>query len=427
MALFRIVSALRRVALLLTLLVLVGPASAGAVVRLVPVGTFSAPVYVTAPAGDVQRVFVVERGGTIRVVRGGATLDAPFMDLGGLPTDGERGLLSMAFPPDYSSSGLFYIDFTAANGDLVVQERRRDPANPDRSDPTFARTLIRIPHDQQSNHNGGQLQFGPDGLLYASTGDGGSGGDPAGNGQNLDSTTPAVIGGVNHDPRLGKLLRLDPAGGVPASNPFPAPASDVWAYGLRNPWRFSFDRATGDLIVADVGQGAFEEVDLAPASAGGGRGLNFGWNHFEGLHTFPDGAPASPAANPAFTFPVIEESHADGWCAITGGYVVRDPALAELVGQYVFGDFCKGDLYAAALGVTAPQPIGLTVPSLTSFGEDGCGRVYAVSSDGPVYRLASTGDCAAPGPPAGLVRWRGRTAGVAARSLSRDGRSAARR
>ncbi|HEX2104809.1 MAG TPA: PQQ-dependent sugar dehydrogenase [Solirubrobacteraceae bacterium] len=365
-------------------------------VRLVPVGTFDAPTYLTAPPGDTSRVFVVERGGTIRVVRDGAVLPAPFLDLRPLPTDGERGLLSMAFAPDYAASGLFYVYFTApGTGAITVQERRRDATDPDRADGSFARTLLAIPHDRQSNHNGGQLQFGPDGKLYAATGDGGSAGDPAGNGQNLTSRTPAVVNGVNHDPLLGKLLRLEPSGGPAAGNPFPAPAAEVWAYGLRNPWRFSFDRVTGDLIIADVGQGSYEEVDVAPAAAGGGRGANFGWNRFEGLHTFPAGTPAGPEAG--ITFPIIEHSHAAGWCSITGGYVVRDPALPELLGQYVYGDLCKRELHAASLGVSAPRSLGLTVPRLVSFGEDGCGRVYAVSIDGPVYRLASTGACAVAG------------------------------
>jgi glucose/arabinose dehydrogenase len=249
------------------LAVAVLPAAAQAQVRLVPVGTFASPMYVPAPPGDAHRVFVVERGGTVRVVRDGVVLPGAFLDLGALPVDGERGLLSMAFPPDYATSGLFYVDFTApGTGALTIQERRRDPANPDRADPAFARTLITIPRDQQSNHNGGQLQFGPNGMLHASTGDDGSGGDPAGNGQNLTSNMPAVVGAVNHDPRLGKLLRLDPATGPPATNPFPAPARDVWAYGLRNPWRFSFDRATGDLVIGDVGQNAFEEIDVARAA-----------------------------------------------------------------------------------------------------------------------------------------------------------------
>jgi glucose/arabinose dehydrogenase len=353
---------------------------------------------VTAPPGDTQRIFVVERRGTVRVVRGGATLATPFLDLGALPTDGRCGLLSMAFAPGYATSGLFYVYLTApATGALTIEERRRDPADPDRADPSYARTLLSIPHDQRNNHNGGQLQFGPDGMLYAGTGDGGAGGDPAGNGQSLTSRTPAVVGGVNRDPLLGKLLRLDPAGGPAASNPFPAPAREVWAYGLRNPWRFSFDSATGDLVVADVGQSRFEEVDVARPTAGGGRGANFCWNALEGLHTYPGGAPVNTAASPGFAFPVIEVSHADGWCSITGGYVLRDPALPELAGQYVFGEFCRGELFAAVLGVTPPRSLGPTVPRLSSFGVDGCGRVYAVSLNGPVYRLASTGACVAGG------------------------------
>jgi len=378
---------------IIAVLVAVGTAeSASGQVGLVAVGTFNAPTYVTAPPGDTSRLFVVERGGTIRIVRDGAVLPAPFLDLGPLPTDGERGLLSVAFPPDYAASGLFYVYFTApGTGAITVQERRRDATDPDRADGSFARTLLTVPHDRQSNHNGGQLQFGPDDKLYAATGDGGSAGDPAGNAQNLTSRAPAVVNGVNHDPLLGKLLRLEPSGGPAAGNPFPAPAGEVWAYGLRNPWRFSFDRATGDLVIADVGQGSYEEVDVAPAAAGGGRGANFGWNRFEGLHTFPAGTPAAPEAG--ISFPIIEHSHAAGWCSITGGYVVRDPALPELLGQYVYGDLCRGELHAAALGASAPRSLGLTVPRLVSFGEDGCGRVYAVSIDGPVYRLAATGAC----------------------------------
>jgi glucose/arabinose dehydrogenase len=298
----------------------------------------------------------------------------------------------MAFPPDYATSGLFYVDFTApGTGALTVQERRRDPADPDRADPAFARTLISIPHDQQSNHNGGQLQFGPDGMLYASTGDGGSGGDPAGNGQNLTSSTPAVVGAVNHDPRLGKLLRLDPAGGPPASNPFPAPARDVWAYGLRNPWRFSFDRATGDLVIGDVGQGAFEEVDLARAAAGGGRGANFGWNRFEGLHAFAGGAAVDPASEPGFAFPVIEEGHAAGWCAITGGYVVRDRAVPSLYGRYVYGDFCRDEIRSVKLSrtghATRDRKTALAANHTVSFGQDSAGHVYVVSYSGRVSRI----------------------------------------
>ena len=391
--------------LLLSALGLAGPATAGAAVRLVAVGTFASPMFVTAPPGDAHRVFVVERGGTVRIVRDGVTLPTPFLDLGALPTDGERGLLSMAFSPSYMRTGLFYVFFTPRSGALTIEERRRDPLRPNRADPGYARTVLSIRHDQRNAHNAGQLQFGPDGMLYASTGDGGGAGDPAGNGQNLTSRTPPVVRGTNHDPLLGKILRLDPASGAPPSNPFPSPARQVWAYGLRNPWRFSFDSATGDLVIADVGQGGFEEVDVARAAAGGGRGFNFGWNRFEGRHTFPGGALVNPESQPGFRFPVIERSHAAGWCAITGGYVVRDPTLPELAGQYVFGDFCRGELTSAVLGVTPPRSLGLTVPQLDSFGVDGLRRVYAVSLDGPIYRLVSTGTVAtAPGQGARAAR-----------------------
>jgi glucose/arabinose dehydrogenase len=385
-----IASAMRRgLALVLALSALAPVATARAApVRLVPVGTFSSPVYVTAPPGDTRRIFVVQQGGTIVVVHDGVT--STFADLTArVLTGGERGLLSMAFAPDYAGSGLFYVDYTARTptGRLTIEEHRVDPANPNRADPAYARVLATVPHDRHANHNGGQLQFGRDGLLYASTGDGGGAGDPAGNGQNLTSSTPPVVNLTNHDPHLGKILRLNPRAA--------APAVQIFAYGLRNPWRFSFDRATGDLIIADVGQGAFEEVDFARAP-GDGLGANYGWSLFEGLHTFPGGLPAGAATGTVL--PVIEKSHADGWCAITGGYVVRDPALPELAGTYVYSDLCKGRIFGAELPGGRGVDLGLpTVASPTSFGEDGCGRVYVASLNGLVFRLASGGGCGPPG------------------------------
>jgi hypothetical protein len=247
--------------------------------------------------------------------------------------------------------------------------------------------LVAIPHDQQANHNGGQLQFGPDGQLYAGTGDGGSAGDPSGNAQTTTPGPPSIMNGVNHDYRLGKLLRVDRVNG----------GASVFAYGLRNPWRFSFDRATGDLIIGDVGQDRYEEVDFAPAP-GNGAGANYGWNDYEGLHTYPGNAPAGNP--PGITLPVFEYSHSDG-CSITGGYVVRDPALPELAGAYLYGDNCSGVISGATLPGGAPHALGFNVPSVSSFGEDGCGRVYVASLNGPVYRFASSGACvaAAPGGP----------------------------
>jgi glucose/arabinose dehydrogenase len=354
------------------------PAARAAPVTLAQIGSFNSPVYVTSPPGD-PRLFVVEQVGTVRIVRDGTTLPTPFLNVRPLITSGgEQGLLSIAFPSDYATSGLFYAYYTSGDGNVVVAEFARS-SDPDVADSTPRRTLFSIPHQEFANHNGGQLQFGPDGLLYAGTGDGGGGGDPHGNAQNPAS-------------RLGKLLRIDArqAGTQPEN----------FALGLRNPWRFSFDRQTGDLAIADVGQDTIEEVDFA-AAPGRGQGANYGWNRFEGNNQFSGSGDRS-----GLTFPVLTHTHADGWCSITGGYVVRDPSLPELAGRYVYGDYCKGDLYAAnlAAGGGDDAPLGLHVASLTSFGEDACGRVYAASGNGPVYRLTSGGaDCAAPAgtPPGG--------------------------
>src|SRR3954468_5119070 len=364
-----------RRALVLAVVLLALPADARAAVSLAQIGSFASPVYLTSPPGD-PRLFVVEQGGTVRLIRDGAVRPAPFLDVTSrITSGGERGLLSIAFPPDYASSGLFYAYFTNANGDIQVDELARSAGNPDVAEAGPRRTLFTIPHPGQANHNGGQLQFGPDGLLYAGTGDGGGAGDPNGNAQNPAS-------------RLGKLLRIDArqAGAEPA----------VFALGLRNPWRFSFDRQTGDLTIGDVGQNTIEEVDFAPAP-GRGQGANYGWNRFEGNNQFSGSGDRS-----GLTFPILTHTHADGWCSITGGYVVRDPLLPELAGRYVYGDYCKGDLYAANLAAGGDdRPLGLNTPSLTSFGEDVCGHVFALSGNGPVYRLSSGGGAECGGAPAG--------------------------
>jgi glucose/arabinose dehydrogenase len=381
------IRAVHRAPLLALLVLALAPAAASraATVTLAKVGDFSSPVYVTAPPGDTSRVFVVERGGTIKVVDNGAV--STFADLTDRVLAGdERGLLSMAFPPDYATSGLFYVYYTAKSplGQVTIEEHRVDPANRNRADAAYARVLVAIPHDQQDNHNGGQLQFGPDGQLYAGTGDGGSAGDPSGNAQTTTPGPPSIdtVNNVNHDYRLGKLLRIDRANG----------GASVFAYGLRNPWRFSFDRATGDLIIGDVGQDRYEEVDFGPAP-GDGAGANYGWNDYEGLHTYPGNAPAGNP--PGITLPVLEYPHSDG-CSITGGYVVRDPALPELAGTYLYGDNCSGVISGATLPGGAPHALGFNVPSVSSFGEDGCGRVYVASLNGPVYRFASSGTCVTP-------------------------------
>jgi glucose/arabinose dehydrogenase len=349
-------------------------------VRLVRIGTFNAPVFVTAPRGDRRVQFVVEQGGRIMVVRSGRKLATPFLDISGQVTSGgEQGLLSMAFAPDYASSGRFYVYFTDNGGDQRVVEYRR--ASADRADPGSARLVLEMA-DSESNHNGGLLLFGPGGHLYIGTGDGGGAGDrhgSRGNAQNLGSL-------------LGKILRIDPrpSGGraysVPRSNPFVGRSNvrgEIYAYGLRNPWRFSFDRRTGDLSIGDVGQGDVEEIDFVRS----GRGKNFGWRPFEGRRRYTPGESASGHVRP-----VMQRFHDDGYCSITGGVVVRDRGVPGLYGRYVFGDFCVGRIESAKLGpgrATRQRRTRLRVPMLSSFGEDARGRVYATSLDGPVFRIAA--------------------------------------
>jgi glucose/arabinose dehydrogenase len=380
------------------LAMLTGATSARAGVQLVQVGDFAAPTFVTAPPGDASRVFVVERAGTVRVVENGATLPTPFLDLGANATStvGERGLLSMAFAADYATSGRFWIFFTnGADGSVRVEEGMRDPANPDRALPARVATLT-IPHALQANHNGGQLAVGPDGALYVGLGDGGGRDDPYSNGQNL--TARDETGSTGQHTLLGKILRIapNPAGGyaIPAGNPFAPPAGEVWALGLRNPYRFAFDRASGAMVIADVGQEKVEEVDVIPSGA---AGLNFGWSYREGNVPGPRQAPAGFTA----TEPVLAFPRSTGFCSIIGGAVVRDPALPDLAGRYVFGDYCLGKIWSASLEAGQPSAADLglpAVPNLSSFGEDACGRVYVASLDGPVYRLAEGGECVLAGP-----------------------------
>ena len=369
--------------------------------RLVSVGSFASPTYVTSPPGDASRLLVVQKGGTVRLVRDGALQSAPFLTVAGVHNSGEQGLLSIALAPDYATSGRLYAysndatscDASGANCDVRVDEYRSGGAGANAVDPATRRLVLRIDHKKYPNHDGGQLQFGPDGFLYAGFGDGGSGGDPDGNGQNRD-----VL--------LGKLVRIDPrAAGVagytsPPSNPFVGPAigaDEVWAYGLRNPWRFSFDRLTGDLVIADVGQNEHEEVDFQPAGFGGGA--NYGWNLYEGTARFSD--PNGPQPSD-YVPPVLTYDHVGANCAITGGYVVRDTALPELAGRYLYADECAGVMHSVVVGpgrASNDAAVGdpangaappLTVDQLDSFGEDAACRLYVVSLSGPVYRLTST-------------------------------------
>ena len=360
------------------------PAAADGV-KLVGIGTFDSPVHVAAPPADTRRIFVVEQDGTIRVVTGGKRIARPFLDVRSkVISGGEQGLLSVAFAPDYARTRRFYVNYTNKGGSQSVVEYRRSKSSGDRADASSARLVLRY-DGLEANHNGGLLAFGPDKMMYIGTGDGGGGDDQhgaRGNAQDLGSI-------------LGKLLRIDPrrtgrrAYRVPPSNPFTGRSGarpEIYSYGLRNPWRFSFDRSTGDLTIADVGQNAIEEVDFA--TKGAARGANYGWRPFEGTRrNFQEPAPDAVA-------PVIELSHDDGNCSITGGHVVRDRGVPALLGRYVYGDLCAGRLRSAKLSTGSAQGDGAIpglpkVEQLSSFGEDARGRVYVVSLNGPVYRFAA--------------------------------------
>ena len=338
---------------------LLAAAPASAAPQLVEIGRFNAPVHVASPPND-PRVFVVEQGGLVKIAGGGIFLDVTGRTTGG----GEQGLLSIAFPPDYATSGRFYVFLTTTDGNaLQVLEFQRS-ADPNVADPTTARLILSIPHTTASNHNGGQLQFGPDGFLYVSTGDGGN--------------TPAMAQELGSE--LGKILRIDARTGAAApGNPF---GSRVWSYGLRNPWRFTFDRGTGDLLIGDVGQSAREEVNWATAASGRGPGANFGWPCREG-----DIAGPGPACAGATTDPAFARTSADGFHAIVGGYVVRDPGLPTLYGRYLYGDTAIGSLRSVTLPNTDDRAEPMPISALSSFGEDACGRIYAASLSGPVYRV----------------------------------------
>jgi hypothetical protein len=348
-------------------------APASAALHVSSIGDFTSPVYVTAPPGDPHRVFVVEQAGRIIEVRDGVKQDPPFLDItSSVKAGGEQGLLSMAFAPDYATSGRYYVYYTAplpgdAGGNIITVEE---------FGPAGRRTVFTVRHPTNSNHNGGQLQFGPDGLLYAGTGDGGSGNDPPGNAQNLGSN-------------LGKLLRINPS--VPGASP------EIYAYGLRNPFRFSFDRQTGDLIIGDVGQNNWEEVDFSPAGLAAVR--NYGWRCREGFHANPSVSCTAPGA----VDPVLEKDHStDGFCAIIGGYVVRDSSLGSLAGHYIYGDNCASGIRSVTLpAATDDAATGVTVDGLSSFGEDSCGHVYATSLSGPVYRIDGDAFSPCPEPPPG--------------------------
>ncbi|HKW51348.1 MAG TPA: PQQ-dependent sugar dehydrogenase [Candidatus Eisenbacteria bacterium] len=343
----------------------------------------SQPLDLTAPPGDTARIFVAEKTGAIRILKRGQILPRPFLDISGLVSNGgEQGLLGLAFHPQYVSNGKFYVDYTDRAGDTRVVEYLVS-SNPDSASAVSREILfVKQPY---ANHNGGQVAFGPDGYLYIGLGDGGSGGDPQGNGQNLNAL-------------LGKILRIDVNSGspysIPAGNPFVGQTGkrgEIWSYGLRNPWRFCFDRANGDMIIADVGQTAWEEVDYEPAGMGG---RNYGWNRMEGKHCYPPGTTCNQTG---LVLPVTEYDHQAG-CSVTGGYVYRGSLHPELAGTYFYGDYCTGLLrsfrilngsaieekdWTRALRTEA----GGAMQGLSSFGLDASGELYMVLLDGEIYKL----------------------------------------
>jgi glucose/arabinose dehydrogenase len=340
----------------------------------------SSPVYITHAGDGSGRLFIVEQTGTIRVWKNGALLQKPFLDVTSLVVSGgERGLLGLAFHPDFKTNGVFVIDYTrsglaADNGDTIIARYKLSATNPDVADPASAETLLMI-NQPFANHNGGMVDFGPDGYLYIGTGDGGLADDPENNGQ-----SPQAL--------LGKMLRIAVGATgpftIPPTNPFVGQLThrpEIWAMGLRNPWRHSFDRATGDLYIADVGQNAWEEVSHQPASSRGGE--NYGWDVYEGTHNYQPGVVIQ------HTLPVAEYDHNSGDCSITGGYVYRGSNIPSLAGFYVLGDYCTGRMWTLAKtgGSWALSPFMDTELSISSFGEDEAGELYVVDLSGKILKF----------------------------------------
>lgn len=345
---------------------------------------FTSPLGIATAGDGSNRVFVVEQGGTVRIVRNGQVGARPFLDIADrISSGGERGLLGLAFHPSFPDDPRLFVDYTDRTGDTQVSSFRVDPASPDVVD---AGTEERLLHVKQPypNHNGGALAFGPDGFLFISLGDGGSGGDPQGNGQSTDTL-------------LAKILRIDvdrPSAdrryGIPNDNPFAAGGGkpEIWLTGLRNPWRMSFDRATGDLWIGDVGQASWEEVDVQRAGVPGGT--NFGWNRMEGSHCY---RPTSGCEEPSLVLPVTDYGHDQG-CTVIGGVVARGTDQPALTGGYLFADYCSGRVWAidpSTNGYRKPTLVGETGRNVAAFAEDEAGRVLAVDiSGGTLLEVTAT-------------------------------------
>ncbi|TDB38316.1 MAG: glucose dehydrogenase [Actinobacteria bacterium] len=342
----------------------------------------SQPLFVTGAADGSGRLFVVEKPGLVWIIRDGVRSTQPFLDISrSVSTNSERGLLGLVFSQSFAEDKLFYINYTDASGATTVSRLK---ATGDSADAASEQVLLKI-KQPYANHNGGMIAFGSDGYLYVGMGDGGSGGDPQGSGQNL-----GVL--------LGKMLRIDVARensaardteyGIPPDNPFankPGASREIWAYGLRNPWRFSFDRATGDLWIGDVGQNAWEEIDFQPADSVGGE--NYGWNAYEGTHVYPPSTKARPGE---FTKPVVEYDHGAGE-SVTGGYVYRGTAEPTLWGTYFYGDYVSGRVWGlqrTARGFETRE-LADTAYNIVSFGEDDAGELYLVDFGGAIYRMVA--------------------------------------
>ena len=340
------------------------------------IGELDSPIGLANASDGTLRLFIVEQDGRVLILKDRTLLPVPFLDIRQRvgSRSNEQGLLGLAFHPSYSENGYFFVNYTDLNGDTVIARFRVSSDNPDLADAASETQLLGV-SQPFANHNGGMLAFGPDGYLYIGLGDGGSGGDPLSNGQSLNTL-------------LGKILRIDVDRGepytIPADNPFKGGSfPEIWAFGLRNPWRFSFDRLTGDLYIGDVGQNQWEEIDHLPADAPGGA--NFGWRYYEGSFNFQ----GSPPANAEFVMPIAEYGRDQG-CSVTGGAVYRGSKLPDWYGVYLYGDFCSGRVWGLlqdASGGWISKPLFEKVGSITSFGEDEAGELYLADRSGTIYVL----------------------------------------